>query len=79
MRLGLCDGENFCSPNFLGKNALSNLLGHNGWWVRVWDNIYKLWCKAPYFIQCCLGDSIHYSEGHIHIEYSVGSAPNSPI
>ena len=27
----------FCSPNFLGKNILSELFGRNAWWVRVWD------------------------------------------
>ena len=27
----------FCSPNFLGEDAQSELLGHNAWWVRVRD------------------------------------------
>ena len=31
----------FCSPNFLGKDALSKLLGRNAWWVRVRDCFYK--------------------------------------
>jgi hypothetical protein len=39
---------NFCTPNFLGKNVMSKLLGHNAWWVRVRDKFYKLLSAKPY-------------------------------
>jgi hypothetical protein len=49
-------GGNFLQSKFLIKNALSKLLGHYAWWFSLWDYFYKLWCKMPYSIQCCLLD-----------------------
>jgi len=43
----------FLLSNFLGKKALSELLGHNLWRVGVWDYVYRLWRMTPYSVHCC--------------------------